>query len=914
VGSSDTLRSVIDAGRSSKRLDELSSARVIGKIAQQLHAAQQKAGSGKAVGPVTPGNIKLAPSGEAKLELGEVNTIGYSSPEQTMGGFGDRRSDVFSLGAVLWEALTYQRLFDAMNDAAVRMAVQEREIAPPSEVNANVPAELSAICMRALARNPTDRYQSLKAMAVELEEFLEEAGYADDDSKIASYLATMNEPPKQVKIAMAPLARPASSTQPPPAVEPPAPQPVAAEKSTGGTQPPSNVMKQPAAPSMLGEPPRRKSNSGADLAAALANAGLQPSTSNGATATNVPSKTTTEPGLPIASYAHTSVGVPKLDEWQDSASQPAHAPPPAAAPTVSVAGTTTAESVPLTPLPPVLPSGSTPLRTDKSTIAVSVPPQVKVSTVDAKHAEAKQPALIVEDKPKALIVDEQAAEAKPKAQVADTPPPVGQVEPRDKKQPLVDDGRTTLVDGKPAYIEVPMGEAASDGKLPEAAKASAVETPAIKTDGRAPSHSETTKPSQSDAKKRAPSHAESQGSAKQPHPASAVSLGPGPRDSKDVLAGWGWGTDKHTAIPPDGYGVDDDYELPHHDSRKMLIKIIGGGMALVAVIIIIAFAFGGSNSKKKATTAAHEAETAKPTKPLIDNPPPPPAGSADVASVQPPPQPTEADNAAAAKAAADAEAARIAAEQEAAKQAELAKAETAKQEAERLAAEQKQAEDAKKSEAERLAAEKKQAEDAKKSEAQRLAAEKKQADEAKKAEAARVAAEKKQAADAKKAEAARIAAEKKQEAARIAADKKAEQARLADAKKAEAAKSPKTATTTPKTTAKTRPETTKKTETKVAKADTKAETKADGKLDVETAYRVGLQQFARGDTAGALASLRTSLAGNPNYAPTWRGLGLVFEKMGEKDQARAAYKRYLQLAPSAGDADQIRGRLERLGT
>jgi outer membrane biosynthesis protein TonB len=86
------------------------------------------------------------------------------------------------------------------------------------------------------------------------------------------------------------------------------------------------------------------------------------------------------------------------------------------------------------------------------------------------------------------------------------------------------------------------------------------------------------------------------------------------------------------------------------------------------------------------------------------------------------------------------------------------------------------------------------------------------------------------------------------------------------------------------------------------------------KIDVENAYRAGLQQFARGDTRGALASLRTSLASNPNYAPTWRGLGLVFEKLGEKDQARAAFKRYLQLSPGAGDADQIRGRLERLGS
>ena len=120
-----TLRSVIDAGRSSRRLDELSSARVIGKIAQQVHAAQQKAGAGKAVGPITPAAITLADIGRGHAELSATaSALGYSAPEQTASGRGDRRSDVFSLGAVMWEALTHQRLFDAMNDAAVKAAVQ----------------------------------------------------------------------------------------------------------------------------------------------------------------------------------------------------------------------------------------------------------------------------------------------------------------------------------------------------------------------------------------------------------------------------------------------------------------------------------------------------------------------------------------------------------------------------------------------------------------------------------------------------------------------------------------------------------------------------------------------------------------------------------------------------------------------
>jgi tetratricopeptide (TPR) repeat protein len=84
------------------------------------------------------------------------------------------------------------------------------------------------------------------------------------------------------------------------------------------------------------------------------------------------------------------------------------------------------------------------------------------------------------------------------------------------------------------------------------------------------------------------------------------------------------------------------------------------------------------------------------------------------------------------------------------------------------------------------------------------------------------------------------------------------------------------------------------------------------RADPGEAYKTGLQQYARGDTSGALSTFRTSLAINPNFAPTWRGLGLVYEKLGNKTQARSAFRRYLQLAPTAADADQVRDRLERL--
>ena len=55
----------------------------------------------------------------------------------------------------------------------------------------------------------------------------------------------------------------------------------------------------------------------------------------------------------------------------------------------------------------------------------------------------------------------------------------------------------------------------------------------------------------------------------------------------------------------------------------------------------------------------------------------------------------------------------------------------------------------------------------------------------------------------------------------------------------------------------------------------------------------------RGDTSGALSTFKDSLASNPGYPPTYRGLGLVYEKMGNKPQAKRAFSRYLQLSPGA---------------
>ncbi|MBZ4417602.1 protein kinase [Myxococcus sp. RHSTA-1-4] len=96
-------------------------------------------------------------------------TSGYMSPEQIMGEPLDARSDLFSLGVVLHECLTGMRLFYAKQAEAMMNAVLRCEVTPPSRTNKNVPPELDAIVMRALARKRADRYASTLEFARALE-------------------------------------------------------------------------------------------------------------------------------------------------------------------------------------------------------------------------------------------------------------------------------------------------------------------------------------------------------------------------------------------------------------------------------------------------------------------------------------------------------------------------------------------------------------------------------------------------------------------------------------------------------------------------------------------------------------------------------------------------------------------------
>ncbi|MEJ7598845.1 MAG: hypothetical protein WKG01_13135, partial [Kofleriaceae bacterium] len=98
-GAAVSLRAVIDAAR---RLDELSIARLIELAAERVHKAQVQ---GQPLGRLSPEAILVTATGDVVLQLPASGAVAYSSPERLRGAEGDRRSDVFSLGALLWEAL-----------------------------------------------------------------------------------------------------------------------------------------------------------------------------------------------------------------------------------------------------------------------------------------------------------------------------------------------------------------------------------------------------------------------------------------------------------------------------------------------------------------------------------------------------------------------------------------------------------------------------------------------------------------------------------------------------------------------------------------------------------------------------------------------------------------------------------------
>ena len=151
------------------------------QVAEALGAAHER---GMVHRDIKPQNVLLTGKGDAKVadfgiaragssvtisKTGSVmGTAGYMSPEQALGKPATPKSDLYSLGVVLYEALTGGLPFTADNPIAVSMKHVNEPLVPPREIDPTIPEGMNALVTRLMAKNPDDRYASADELAEDL--------------------------------------------------------------------------------------------------------------------------------------------------------------------------------------------------------------------------------------------------------------------------------------------------------------------------------------------------------------------------------------------------------------------------------------------------------------------------------------------------------------------------------------------------------------------------------------------------------------------------------------------------------------------------------------------------------------------------------------------------------------------------
>jgi serine/threonine protein kinase len=166
---------------------------------------------------VSPANIMLSWLGEVKLvdfgiaevanQVGDEGAsgdtlkgkLGYMSPEQAAAERIDRRSDIFSLGIVFYEALVLARLFKGASDPETLRLVREAQVTPPSLLFKDLDPAIEAVVMKMLAPRPADRYASGGEVVAALAPIIRRRGA--DALALRQFLQAIHPPRPAVPLA-----------------------------------------------------------------------------------------------------------------------------------------------------------------------------------------------------------------------------------------------------------------------------------------------------------------------------------------------------------------------------------------------------------------------------------------------------------------------------------------------------------------------------------------------------------------------------------------------------------------------------------------------------------------------------------------------------------------------------------------
>jgi len=193
------------------------------EVCRALSYAHAKTRDGKALGivhrDISPHNVLISEQGEVKLtDFGIAKALGrrertgagiikgklaFMSPEQASGGSLDARSDLFSVGTMLYLMTTGRRPFEAPTDLEAILRVRQCDFPPPETIKKDMPAQLSAVITRAMRLAPTERYQSAEEMLIAIESVQRTVFQAAGQTELKRWLASLQDKDKVPPIGRA---------------------------------------------------------------------------------------------------------------------------------------------------------------------------------------------------------------------------------------------------------------------------------------------------------------------------------------------------------------------------------------------------------------------------------------------------------------------------------------------------------------------------------------------------------------------------------------------------------------------------------------------------------------------------------------------------------------------------------------